>query len=80
MYVCICNPFTDSDVEEHLETLSCSTRLGSVYTACAGGESMNCGTCACTLKKMVDDHNSKIAVGKLSADLENVVHKAKETA
>lgn len=80
MYVCICNPFTDSDVTDYLDTLPGAARMNDVYKNCSGEDGMNCGRCACSLKKMVDDHNSKIAVGKLSADIGHLVHKTKEEA
>jgi bacterioferritin-associated ferredoxin len=53
--------------------------MAEVYKACSGGEGMNCGSCACDLKKMVDDHNSKIAVHTLSEQINEVVQKTKET-
>lgn len=79
MYVCICNPFTDSHVREHLGTLDNVTRIKDVYESCSGGKAMNCGTCACELKKMVDDHNGTIAVSRISAAIEHVIqHNKKE--
>ncbi len=80
MYVCICNPFTDHDVLDHLEGLEGTTRVRDVYAACSGGEDMNCGTCACALKSLVDDHNGRIVVCQMSAQLKVSAEKIKEVA
>lgn len=79
MYICICNPFTDGQVKSHLDTLTEPAKLNSVYKACSGGAPMNCGRCGPTLKTFVDDHNSKIAVGRLTDTLRKVAEKKKET-
>lgn len=80
MYICICNPFTDTDVEAYLDTLQTSARVSAVYHACSGGVSMNCGNCSCALKGMVDDHNSRLAVTKLSTSLDQIIRKEKQAA
>jgi len=73
MYVCICNPFTDKDVQKHLDTDTPHqrTKIKDVYKSCSGGEEMNCGTCACTLKKMVDTHNNAITISELSNQIKS---------
>ena len=78
MYICLCNPFTDKDVSEHLSE-SGKTRVKEVYSACSGGESMNCGSCACTLQSMVDKHNNTITIDALSQEMQKCKNKAKET-
>ena len=74
MYVCLCNPFTDRDVKEHLETLCDCARVKDVYTACSGGEAMNCGSCACALKQMVDHHNNTRSINTISINLKKAVY------
>lgn len=67
MYICICNPFTDHDVTNHLKGLGeKKTSVKKTYAACSGAEKMNCGSCACEIKKIVDMHNQNITVNELS--------------
>ncbi len=80
MYVCICNPFTDKDVNAYLVTKTGKTNTKDVYTACSDGESMNCGTCACELKKMVDTHNNTQTIKALSDTLDKITLQTKEIA
>ncbi len=70
MYVCLCNPFTDNDVNRHLSTTVGKTSVKEVYAACSGGEKMNCGNCACDLKQMVDGHNNTKTISQISQDME----------
>lgn len=72
MYICLCNPFSDHDVREHLETLDEPARVGDVYKSCSGGAGFHCGSCACALKKMVDAHNNTLTVQRLSDDIARV--------
>ncbi len=79
MYVCMCNPFTDKDVSNHLLTLGCKTTLGKTYQACSGGAKMNCGSCSCELKKMVDTHNNALTIENISDNMQKTLQDAKET-
>jgi len=79
MYICICNPFTDKDVTNHLGTSNTKTSVKQVYAACSGGEKMNCGTCACDLKSMVDQHNNALTIGHINNQMEKITAKEKET-
>lgn len=72
MYVCLCNPFTDKDVAAHLSASGKST-IKSVYSACSGGEKMNCGNCACDLKSMVDTHNNTLTISDLSKKMDQAL-------
>lgn len=78
MYVCICNPFTETDVIDHLESHGQKTRVKDVYAACSGGEKMNCGSCSCDLKQMVDTHNNGLTIGEISDKIEHIYIKQKE--
>lgn len=69
MYICICNPFSDRDVRDFLDQTDNKVTLKTAYRACSGGEDMNCGSCACELKRMVDHHNNAITIGEISANL-----------
>lgn len=62
MYVCLCNPFTDRDVKAALEGpfLGRKKTAGAVYKACTGGQKPCCGSCVCTLKEMVADHEASL--------------------
>ena len=58
MYMCLCNPFSDKKVEEHLTKTDGRTTVSEVYKACSGGSKPNCCSCLETLKDMVKIHNS----------------------
>ncbi|MGN7438719.1 MAG: (2Fe-2S)-binding protein [Alcanivorax sp.] len=79
MYVCICNPFTDEDVQQHLDERCCKSTVEDTYTACSGGESMNCCSCMPAIKKMVDTHNNKLTIEALSDQMEQITQHTKET-
>ncbi len=80
MYLCLCNPFTDKDVAAHL-SVSGKCSMKSVYSACSGGEKMNCGNCACELKSMVDTHNNALTISEISVQMDQAAEKspARET-
>ncbi len=78
MYVCICNPFTDKAVNAQLEQISGKAKVSDVYAACSGGEKMNCGTCACELKKMVDTHNNTLTIEAINDQMTKVTEQEKE--
>lgn len=77
MYICICNPFTDKDVEKHLQECG-KTRAKDVYKACSGGESMNCGSCACDLQAIIDKHNNTLTIHELSDQMQQCTETEKE--
>lgn len=79
MYICICNPFTDTDVRNHLDTTKKSERVKDVYAACSGGAEINCGTCIGELKMIVDIHNNTLTIGELSDQMQKATKKNKET-
>ena len=79
MYVCICNPFTEDDVEDHLESRCCKTTVQETYSACSGGEDTNCCSCIPTLKKMVDTHNNTLTIRAISDQMEEATSQTKET-
>ncbi len=65
MYICVCNPFSDKDVQSHFDAAAAQAErvtLNQTYAACSGGEPINgdCHKCVQTLAGMVKDHNSKI--------------------
>ncbi len=53
MYICLCNPFNDRDVQEYLKDNPDKATVGKVYRACSGGESPRCCSCLQTLKDML---------------------------
>ncbi len=55
MYVCLCNPFTDKDVQNALSDASVKKSPAQIYKACSGGEQPCCGTCLCMIREMVGD-------------------------
>ena len=59
MYVCMCNPFTDKDLENALNDENVRKKTSSVYQACSGGEKPCCGTCICEVRDRVNEHNEK---------------------
>jgi bacterioferritin-associated ferredoxin len=61
MMICLCNPFSDKKVREHLDKGGCC-KVSSVYSACSGGEKPQCCTCLATLKDMVKAHTGSTAV------------------
>ena len=68
MYVCLCNPFSDKDVQKALACPDVKNTPAHIYKACSG-TGPNCGSCMCTLKSMIVDHQSALGVQKLKEDL-----------
>ncbi|MGQ0528120.1 MAG: (2Fe-2S)-binding protein [Alphaproteobacteria bacterium] len=60
MMVCLCHPFSDKKVKEHLDCKSDSSRVAEVYSSCSGGNKPQCCSCLETVKDMVKAHNRKI--------------------
>lgn len=59
MYICICNPFTDKDLDAALENDSVPKKASQIYKACSGGVKPCCGTCVCEIRERLDAHNTK---------------------
>jgi bacterioferritin-associated ferredoxin len=62
MMVCLCHPFSDKKVREHLSAKDgkkCG--MSEVYSTCSGGNKPQCCTCLETLKDMVKSHNKGVA-------------------
>ena len=68
MYVCICNPFSDKDVQKALDCPDVKNTPAHVYKACAG-TGPNCGSCMNALKCMIVDHQSALGVQRLKEEL-----------
>lgn len=60
MYICMCNPFTDKDLDGALKNEAICNKASALYKACSGGENPNCGNCICEIKGRIDAHNSQI--------------------
>ncbi len=60
MYVCICNRLTDQQVRA--AALSGASRPAEVYPAC--GCAAQCGTCAITMRHLIDEQASRIAAAE----------------
>lgn len=58
MYVCLCNPFTDKDVKDALDSGAART-AGQVYKTCSGGQKPCCGTCLCMVRDIVKGHRAQ---------------------
>lgn len=61
MIVCLCNPFSDKKVREHLDAGGTRASVGEVYSACSDGEKPQCCSCLKTLKEIVRSHNADAA-------------------
>lgn len=59
MYICLCNPFNDKKVREHLEKTQGRASVSDTYIACSNGEKPQCCSCLETLKDIVHTHNHK---------------------
>jgi bacterioferritin-associated ferredoxin len=57
MYVCMCHPFSDKTVREHLAAKDGTARVSEVYSTCTNGEKPRCCSCIETLKEIVAAHN-----------------------
>jgi len=63
MYVCLCNALTDRHVRD--AALAGATRPSLIYGAC--GCAVQCGGCAPTLRRIVDETAAATAVPDLLA-------------
>lgn len=61
MYICLCHPFSDKKVREHLSTTQGKATVSNVYGACSNGEKPECCSCLQSLKDMVKTHNRTLA-------------------
>jgi len=68
MYVCLCNPFSDKDVKRALENPEIRNTPAQIYKACSG-TGPNCGSCMCTVKSMIVEHQSALGVQRLKEEL-----------
>lgn len=59
MYICLCNPFTDKDLDGALNDESVKNKTADVYKACTGGEKPCCGTCICEINDRIKEHNDE---------------------
>lgn len=57
MYVCLCHPFSDKKVKEHLSNTDGRATVSNVYGACSDGNKPECCSCLQSLKDMVKSHN-----------------------
>ena len=57
MYICMCNPFTDKDLNNALNDEKVRNKAASLYKTCSGGEKPNCGNCICEINERIDAHN-----------------------
>ena len=58
MYICLCNPFTDKELDSALQNETVRKRTSDVYAACTGGEKPCCGTCICEIKDRIETHKT----------------------
>lgn len=59
MYICLCNPFTDKELERALNNKSVPKKASHVYTACSGGEKPCCGACVCEIRDRIATHTEQ---------------------
>lgn len=69
MYICICNPFSDSDVREYLSGQTGKAAVSQTYRHCSGGEKPCCGNCLPELRDMVRTHNAAVTVRAMEQGL-----------
>ena len=79
MFICMCNPFTDRDVEDFLAKRFRKTSVSEVYAGCSSGNAPNCGKCIPHLRETVKEHNSLVTVATLGHALP-VIAGTKENA
>jgi len=62
MFVCLCHPFSDKTVKQHLDSKgkNCKSSVSETYSVCSGGEKPNCCQCLETLKDIVKTHNKTV--------------------
>lgn len=60
MFICMCHPFSDKKVKEHLSSNGGRATVSGTYKSCSGGNNPNCCQCLETLKDMVKSHNSAV--------------------
>lgn len=64
MYICLCNPFSDRDVQDYLaKNKDVPAKVGHVYTACTSGEKPQCCSCLQTLKDVLAEHKPVESAG-----------------
>ena len=61
MLVCLCHPFSDKKVKEHLGQKPKGCTVAKTYQSCSGGNKPQCCTCLKTLKEMVKAHNRTVS-------------------
>ncbi len=61
MMVCLCHPFSDKKVREHLSAKADKCSVAKTYSACSGGNKPQCCSCLETVKELVQAHNSTVA-------------------
>ena len=59
MYICLCNPFTDKDLNDALSREDVPNKAAQLYKSCTGGEKPCCGSCICEIKDRIDAHNNE---------------------
>lgn len=57
MYICLCHPFSDKKVKEHLSQTKGRATVSNVYGACSDGATPECCSCLQSLKDIVKTHN-----------------------
>jgi len=57
MYICLCHPFSDKKVKEHLSKTDGKATVSKVYGACSDGNKPECCSCLQALKDIVKTHN-----------------------
>lgn len=60
MMVCLCHPFSDKKIRQHLSCKSEGSTVSETYSACTEGEKPKCCTCLETVKEMVKAHNRTV--------------------
>ncbi len=61
MIVCLCNPFSDKQINAHLTAnADKKAKVSEIYSICSDGQSPQCCSCLETIKDMVKAHNRKV--------------------
>jgi bacterioferritin-associated ferredoxin len=63
MIVCSCNAFSDDQVRSTVAKTARRPRISQIY--CSLGRSAQCGRCASTVKRIIDDMSNYNCVGSI---------------
>src|SRR5688500_940283 len=69
--ICICNPFSDKNVQTYLSSQSDKSTISQAYRHCTGENKPCCGNCLQELRGMVRDHTAAMTVRALEHEFQD---------